>query len=113
VTFQLKVEAEPDVIVPGETDNVIEGAITAGVFDVTVIYIVIVSDPLLLLQESEKLEVPVFTKGPVLCDPLTPFEPDHPPVPPAVQLVGLLVTFQLKVEAEPDVSWVGLALKVT
>ena len=51
-----------------------------------------------------------MVSAPVLCDPETAFVPDHPPE--AVQDVAL-AEFQLSVEALPEVTELGLALKFT
>jgi hypothetical protein len=56
------------------------------------------------------MNVVLVLRLPVLCDPETPFVPDHPP--DAVHSVAL-VEFQVREEEDPEVTEVGLAASWT
>ncbi|QQS70991.1 hypothetical protein IPP92_01675 [Candidatus Saccharibacteria bacterium] len=57
--------------------------------------------------------MPTLDSVPVLCDPLDAFEPVQPPVPPAVQLVGLFVTLHERVAALPTFILLGVIVSET
>lgn len=105
VALQVMVLLPPAVIEVGLTDIETTGtAMTVRVAD-------FVSVPALLLQARVYVYVPAVDMVPVLCDPLPLFAPDQLPL--AVQLVGLLVALQLKVELLPVPMLLGETEMVT
>ncbi len=93
----------PAVIVLGETDTETVG------FAMTVMLTDLEPEPALLLHERVKVYVPAVVITPVLCEPFADFAPVHDALPLAVQLVGLFVADQVRVELLPVPILLGLA----
>ena len=102
------VELEPVLIDDGDTPIVTTGtAITVKLLDT------VAPAPAELLQNRVKVKVPATFIILVLAEPLLPCEPVHPPVPPAVHELGLLVALQVITAVEPVPIEAGDTVKVT